>query len=180
MKKFLSVFLAFITCLSLCACTSNSEDIGASNNSKYLASVHINTGDTVFMKPQELIDEFDANGARFAKLYRGATIEFVGTVKSIKTETDVYNGEGWTTKQNMIIFEEGWILIIGAKNTNVDLAEYYPGQKLQVTTGILGPTPSEASFITAAMGLGRTVWLVGNDALYGRKLNTQITNIRIV
>ena len=51
-------------------------------------------------------------------------------------------------------------------NTMYDLAEYYPGQKLNVSTGILAPT-------------GKKIWVVGNDSLHGHILNSQHTSITI-
>lgn len=168
MKKITSVILMILFCLSFCSCADNSNTKKSTSQNKYLASVRTNEGEIVSVSAQDLIDEYKANEARFKKIYGGADISFTGTVKSVKIETDVYGGvDRWITKQNVIIFEEGWKLIIGQNNTTYDLAEFYPGQKLNVSTGIFAPYGKN------------TVWLVGNDQLHGHIFNNQITSINI-
>ena len=166
MKKVLSLILALIFCLPLCAC-------GSSNNATK-ATIETNEGKTVVMSADDLLREFDGNEARFNKIYRGATIKFTGTVKNIKTHTDASTGTSLIADQNIIIFEEGWCVIIGHKNTSYDLADYYPGQQLEVSTGIIDIDPRFSPFYTAG---NRVVWLVGNDKLWGREYNTQATKI---
>ena len=96
----------------------------------------------------------------------------------IKIKTNVYTGESITTRQNKIVFEEGWCLILGANSTLYDLADYYPGQKLKVTTGIVSPA-FDTEFLQTTADNNRVVWLVGNDELNGSIINTQATAITI-
>ncbi|MBR4289952.1 MAG: hypothetical protein IKT52_04845 [Oscillospiraceae bacterium] len=184
MKKVMSLLLALVMCLSLCACggndTSKTTDAPTETTAPTVnkATVITNEGETVEVSAQDLFNEYDANEARFAKIYGGATIEFVGTVKYIKIETNVYNGESVSAKQNKIVFEEGWCLILGADSTLYDLADYYPGQKLKVTTGIVSPA-FDTEFLQTTADNNRVVWLVGNDKLNGKLINTQATTITI-
>ena len=173
MKKVLSLLLALVLCLGLCACGGRAE------TTVNKATVITNEGKTVEVTAQDLFDEFDANEARFLKLYGGANIEFEGTVKNIKVETDVYNGNSISTKQSKIVFEEGWSLIIGGQSTVYDLADFYPGQKLKVSTGIVSAA-FDTEFLQLIADNNRTVWLVGNDKLWGTVVNEQTTIISVV
>ena len=173
MKKALSLILALVLCLSLCACGGKNENDSGTNAK---ATIITNEGKTVKLSAEELFNEYDGNEARFNKLYGGASIEFVGTVKNVKVETDVYNGESITTKQNKIVFEEGWSLILGSGNTTYDLANYYPGQKLKVSTGIVSAT-FDSEYLQKMSDNNRVVWLVGNDRLWGEAINEQTTTI---
>lgn len=184
MKKTLISILALVLLLSMFACgktapTEDTENIDApadSESTENKATVTTNEGDTVEVSAQDLFNEFDGNEARFLKLYGGATIDFTGTVAYIKVETDVYNGDSVTTNQSKIVFEEGWSLIIGSENTTYDLADFYPGQKLTVTTGIASPA-FDTEFLQTVADNNRVVWLVGNDKLNGKIINTQDTKI---
>ena len=170
MKKILALLMVVVLCISLCAC-------GGNKNST--ATVITNGGDTVEVSAQDLFDEYDFNEVRFAKKYSGATIEFIGTVDYIKTDTDVYTGESVNTEQNKIVFKEGWCLILGAENTSYDLADYYPGQKLKVSTGIVSAA-FDTEFLQSTADNNRVVWLVGNDKLlYNEVINSQTTTILI-
>ena len=181
MKKAVTLILALMLLLSLCACGGNSEN-GAGTEDSSKATIVTNEGETVELSAQDLFDEFDANEARFAKVYQGAAIEFVGTVDYIKLETNVFTGEytggGVASKQNKIVFEEGWCLILFAGNTTYDLADYYPGQKLKVSTGILSPV-FDTEFLQEVADNNRVVWLVGNDLWPAAPLNSQTTTITI-
>ena len=171
MKRLIAFVLVFVLCLSLCSCGAKSTDAKA--------TIVTNDGKTVELTAQELFDEFDANEARFEKIYGGADIEFVGTVKTIKTDTGVYSGDNKvTSQQNKIVFEEGWCLIIGAQNTKYDLADYYPGQELKVSTGIVSAA-FDTEFLQSVADNSRVVWLAGNDQLHyeGDNINSQITEI---
>ena len=107
-------------------------------------------------------------------------INFVGTVKNIKTNTDVYAGPNSVApEQNKIVFEEGITLIIGRENTDFDLANYYTGQKLKVVSYIVG-APFDTEFLKTISDNNRTLWLVGNDTLNYKTYNqfkTQITPV---
>lgn len=182
MKKWFAFLLALIMCQSLCACggndTSKTTDAPTETTTPTInkATVITNEGETVEVSAQDLFNEYDANEARFLKLYGGASIEFVGTVKNIKVETDVYTGESITTKQSKIVFEEGWSLIIGSENTTYDLANYYPGQKLKVSTGIISAA-FDSEPLQEITDNNRVVWLVGNDKLWDEVINEQTTTI---
>ena len=173
MKKAISLFLAFVMCLSLCACGGKNEnDSGTSAK----ATIITNEGKTVKLSAEELFNEYDGNEARFNKLYFGASIEFEGTVDYIKANTSVFDGDSVRSEQNKIVFKEGWCVIIGSKNTTYDLADYYPGQKLQVSTGILSPA-FDTEFLQTVADNNRVLWLIGDDQLHWETYNTQTTQI---
>lgn len=176
MKKYLALLLAAVLCFVLCACGGNKTETNTSNK----ATIVTNEGITVEKTVEELFNEFDENEARFSKLYSGAMINFVGTVKNIKTNTDVYAGPNSVApEQNKIVFEEGITLIIGRENTDFDLANYYTGQKLKVVSYIVG-APFDTEFLKTISDNNRTLWLVGNDTLNYKTYNqfkTQITPV---
>ena len=175
MKKALSLILALVLCLSLCACGDGGKISKEPAVTK--AKIETNDGNTVEMSAEELFNEYDSNEARFNKLYRGATITLTGTVKYIKVDTSVYSGDSIRPDQNKIVFEDGWCLIIGYKNDTYDLADYYPGQKLEVTTGIISPA-FDTEALQQIADNSRVVWMVGNDWLYTEQYNTQTTLIK--
>lgn len=179
MKKAVTLILALMLLLSLCACGGNSEN-GAGTEDTSKATIVTNEGETVELSAQDLFDEYDANEARFAKVYRGATIEFVGTVDYIKFETAVpSDANRVTSNQNKIVFEEGWCLILGDENTTYDLADYDPGQKLKISTGILGAA-FDTEFLQNVADNNRVVWLIGNDKMWGHApINSQTTTITV-
>ena len=170
MKKVVSLLLVLACCLSLCAC-------GGDTSNK--ATVTTNDNKTVEMSTEDLFNAFDENEAAFEKLYGGATIDFTGTVKNIKTNTSVYTGDSVSAEQNKIVFEEGWCLIIGSENTTYDLADFYAGQKLKVTTGIVSAA-FDTEFLQTVADNNRVVWLIGNDEIWGKTINTQTTTIMVV
>ena len=170
MKKVVSLLLVLASCLSLCAC-------GGDTSNK--ATVTTNDNKTVEMSAEDLFSEFDENEANFQKQYGGATIEFIGTVKNIKTDTSVYTGDSVPSGQNKIVFEEGWCLIIGSENTTYDLADYSAGQKLKVRTGIASAA-FDTEFLQTVADNNRVVWLIGNDEIWGKTINTQTTTIMVV
>ena len=179
MKKALSLILALALCLSLCACGGRTDTTNEvpTQPTEIKATISTNEGKTVELSAQDLFNEFDGNEARFNKIYKGATIKFVGTVKYIKTNTLVSTGDGTATSdQHKIVFEEGWCVIIGHANTTYDLADYYPGQRLEVSTGILDAI-FDSEFTQDVADNNRVVWLVGNDKLWGEEHNTQVTRI---
>lgn len=186
MKKTLISILALVLLLSMFACgktapTEDTENIDApadSESTENKATVTTNEGDTVEVSAQDLFNEYDGNEARFLKLYGGATIEFTGTVSYIKVGTDVYSGENVITNQHKTVFEEGWCLIIGSENATYDLVDYYPGQKLTVTTGIVSAA-FDTEFLQTVADNNRVVWLVGNDNLLYDSFNTQTTKITV-
>ncbi len=192
MKKTISLLAALMICLSLFACSaekaeqnieSPKEEITESTGqSPKTATVITNEAKTVEVNAQDLFDEYDSNEARFEKIYGGATINFVGTIKNIKTDTKVVTDNAKVSSgQNKIVFEEGWSLIISSKNTTYDLADFYPGQKLKVSTGIINPA-FDTEFLQKTADGTRTVWLVGNDLFYSAydMVNNQTTTIEVI
>ena len=177
MKKVISLLLALVCCLSLCACGKTPDT--ATNEVNYKATISTNTGETVYLTAEDLFKAFDENEASFKKLYYGARIEFIGTVKNVKINTSVYDGEKVPTEQNKIVFEEGWCLIIGKDNTTYDLADFQAGQKLKVATGIVSAA-YDTEFLQTVADNNRVVWLIGNDELHGRSINTQTTTITVL
>ena len=169
MKKVLSLVLALVMCLSLCAC-------GGSKGKNAKATIIKNDGETVEMSAKELIMENDANEAKFLKLYSGASVEFVGTVETVKVGDMVYTRDGIISKQNKIVFTEGWCLTLGSNNDKYDLSDYYVGQKLKVSTGVVGAFYENAFDETG----DKVIWLVGNDNLWGYVINKQTTTISVV
>lgn len=197
MKKSISILLVIALCWSLYACgntettatpaevptttpteTPSEAPTEPADPKETTAMVYTNEGETVEICANEMISVYDGNEARFYKLYGGATIEFVGTVKFIRVKTDVYNGNSVSTRQNMIMFEEGWCLVLGS-GTQYDLAEFYPGQKLRVTTGIINPA-FHSEYLQKLVDNSRSVWLLGNDRLWDSTYNQQETVIEIV
>ena len=176
MKRILALFLALLMALSLCACGGDTE----ADDETAKATIVTNEGETVTMTAQELMDEYDTNEARYKKLYKGAKIDFTGTVATIKTNTSVIvEDNSVKATQNKIVFEEGWCLVIGAENTSFDLAEYSKGQKLKVSTGI-GIAPFDTDFIKQVCDNNRVVWLVGDDELHSESYGTITTKIEVV
>ena len=177
MKKFIATSLILAICLLLCSCGGNNAK--TKNNSATITIKNNDSYETVEMTAEDLFNEFDSNEARFNKLYKGATIEFTGIVKNIKVGTSVNTGDGVTNNQNKIVFEEGWCLILGA-DTPFDLANYTPGMKLTVRTGIVTAS-YDTEFLQNVADNNRVVWLIGNDTLFGSKkaINRQTTTIEI-
>ena len=180
MKKLIALLLAGVLCFALCACggdssesnaTSESQPTTIANETVIKATIITNEGTTVEKTAEELFAEYDGNEARFNKLFGGAKIEFVGTVKNIKVDTNVYAGSNSIQSgQNKIVFEEDFTLIIGEENADFDLADYYIGQKLKVVSCIVG-APFDTEFLKTICDNSRTVWLVGNDSLNNETYN---------
>ena len=177
MKKITALSLVFMICLLSCSCNGNTTKIEPEENTAVTATITSNENKTINMTAEDLFNEFDSNEARFNKLYKGATIEFTGIVKNIKVDTPVNNGSGASAQQNKIVFEEGWCLIL-SKDTTFDLASYFPGQKLTVTTGILTAS-YDTEFLQSVADNNRVVWLIGNDSLHGKVFNSQTTTIKL-
>ena len=180
MKRLTVLFLILVVCMSFVACGGKNDTASDEPTAEVTATVITNENKTIEVTAQDLFDEYDANEARFAKLYTGASIEFEGTVKYIKIDTGAYiGGDSVSAHQNKIVFEEGWCLILGRDSTTYDLADYYPGQKLKVSTGIISPA-FDTEFLQTTADNNRVVWLVGDDKLYYEVINTQTTKISIV
>ena len=61
-------------------------------------------------------------------------------------------------------------------DTTYDLANYYPGQKLKVSTGIISAA-FDSEPLQKIADNNRVVWLVGNDKLWDEVINEQTTTI---
>ena len=129
MKKLLAFILAIIMLVSFAGCTIDIKQVIGSKNAAP-ATVVDNDGNTVKITAQELKDIYDTNSLRFDKLYQGADITFVGTVKSIKTVRDgsfVYD---------RILFEEGWEVSLLAGDKEDFLLKVSAGDKIKVQSQI--------------------------------------------
>ena len=188
MKKTITILLAFIIALSLAACgggqtpnapVSETTEVPETPeptqeatpeptiNPYTVAEITTNEGQKETKTIDELIELYDANEAKFIKVYQGAKISFTGTVKSIKMNETVVANDGCPSGQNKIVFEEGWCLIIGVDNkgrTYYDLADYDVGDVLEVSTGIVG-APFDSDFVKGLSNNNRVLWLVGNENL---------------
>lgn len=96
MKKALSLLLALVLCLGLCACATQSSSP---------AAIVDNDGNSVSMTAKELCDIYSENKAKFDKYYYGAAINFTGTVEKIETD---FRQNGSDIRVDRIIFQEGW------------------------------------------------------------------------
>lgn len=183
MKKKIVLILTTLMCICLCACgNGSSEQEEKVEQDVAKAVITTNEGETVELSCEELMEVYDANEAKFDKLYQYAKIEFTGTIKSIKTETSVIVEKGQiTARQHKVIFEEGWCLVVGTNNTKIDLADLDPGMKVEVVSSIVG-APFDTDFIKEVCENERVVWLVGNDEMhYGETTESDVeTTIAIV
>ena len=71
-------------------------------------------------------------------------------------------------------------MVLGCENTTYDLADYYPGQKLKISTGILSAA-FDTEFLQSVADNNRVVWLLGNDKFfwYSNPINSQTTTITV-
>lgn len=172
MKKKLILVLATFMCIWLCACGNDS--------SEQKAVITTNEGEKIELTCEELMEAYDSNQAKFDKLYQYAQIEFTGTIKSIKTETEVIVKKGSVTAgQQKVVFEEGWCLVVGTQNTKIDLADFDPGMKVKVVSGIVG-APFNTDFIKEVCENEKVVWLVGNDIMHDKKITDCTVETTIV
>lgn len=100
-------------------------------SSKTLATVKTNEGNIEQVTISDIKKCKKENEARFDKLYYGADIEVVGTVKKIETNI-YYNGSSIPT--DIITFKEGFMVRL--PYGKFDLADYNKGDKLLVNTNI--------------------------------------------
>lgn len=172
------VILAVVGIVIFTSNKGNNTD-NVKNDSK--AKVTTNYEIEEYLSAQDLINIYDENSANFLKNYKGAKIEFEGTIEKIQVESDVIVREdAITTKQSKIFFKEGWCLVIGNGNTNIDLTKYKKGDKVQVTTGI-ATAKWTSDFVKNASENKRVVWLVGNDRMnYDSNINNITTVINLV
>lgn len=171
---FLILVIIMIFCTSSCEKINKVSD--ELNDNK--ATIITNEGKTVHVTAEDMFAQYDYDKNEFQKMYKGASIRFKGTVKNIKVNTSVYTGDYIAGGQNKIIFEEGWCLIIGSENTSCDLTTYTPGQKLEVSTGIV-TAEFDSQFLQGAADNNRVVWLVGNDEIFKDVINKQNTTITL-
>ncbi len=155
-KRIISLLLISVISL-ISACSSN-------NKSTKKAAIIDNNGNSVELTANELFKSYDENEARFDELYSGANITFIGTVKNLKKDCNVYTGEGTVTAdKSKIVFEEGWCLIIDDENYfEIDLENIEKGEILSVSTEIIG-APFDTDFIKDISDNERVVWLGGKD-----------------
>ncbi|MBQ3009567.1 MAG: hypothetical protein IJD81_00085 [Oscillospiraceae bacterium] len=130
MKKLVSLLLTLSMLFALCAC-------GGSTVKELPATIIDNEGNTVEMTHDELLQVNKDNQLKFEKLYGGADITFIGTVKNIKTEiyaaaTGVLSSICW----DEIYFEEGWKVLVHHGSYDDILMQLSAGDKLQVESQI--------------------------------------------
>ena len=130
MKKVLSLFLALVLCLGVCACSSsNSEPANEP------AKIQDLDGNTVEMTAKELEDIYKENAAKFRKLYQGATVTGVGTVKRVNNFRDSFSGK--TAMVYEIVMKEGWTLKVLEKGHD-EVINLSSGDRIQFTSLISG------------------------------------------
>lgn len=175
MKKVISIIVSVTMLLILGGCDEKNF-MGYSGVEK--AKIITNDGKKLEASADDLFEEYDFDHEKFEKNYKGASIEFIGTVKDIKKDTSVYIGNCIAGEQNKIVFEEGWCLIIGNENKTYNLEDYDVGQTLKVSTGIINPA-FDNQFLQGVSENERVVWLIGNDEIWKDVINEQITEIMI-
>ena len=110
MKKVLSLFLAFVLCLSLCACFNDSnkaEDTQGQQMTTYEKVTH-KSGNTEVLELGALHGKYDENAYAYKKDYAGSKIEVVTTFNSL---TEVYG-----TDNIPVFFAGGWHVYLKKKN----------------------------------------------------------------
>ena len=126
MKKALSLMLAIVLCLSLCACGNDPKDTKAVvTNLK---------GATESLSANELIALSFENQAKFDSLYDYADVTIVGTVESVRKTFDlgpkINKEEGY-----YITLEEGWVIGVLADD-HEEVINFSKGDKITVTSKI--------------------------------------------
>ena len=101
------------------------------------AVITTKSGEEVRKTCDELKEECDANKDAWGKKYKGASIAFIGTVKSVHQEDGPGAGTKWGFKENVIEFEEGWELILNAADKNEIVQILKAGDRLVVNSNII-------------------------------------------
>ena len=127
----MALFLTMILMLSFASCTIDVKQVVGNKNSEP-ATVTDNEGNIIKITAQELKDVYETNQPRFDKLYKGADITFVGTVKSISTTRE----SGGSTVYDKILFEEGWEVSLLAGDKESFLINVSAGDKIKVQSQI--------------------------------------------
>lgn len=105
---------------------------GTSNTEEAKAKITDKNGNIVYMTAKEVKSLENANEAQFEKLYKGAKIEFTGTVKRIETNY-TYDRYLWF---DSIEFEEGWLVELSSGSEENLLLKMNPGTKVSVSSNI--------------------------------------------
>lgn len=119
MKKALSLILALMLCLSICAC----------KNSGSPATITDLTEKEVQLTAKELCSLCEENSVNFFELYGGASIKAVGTVSEVNRSYE--EPEYWAH----IVMEEGWELVVMVKDHD-EVANIVKGDKISFTSKI--------------------------------------------
>ena len=127
MKKALSLLLALVMCLSLCACGNNkdSKDTKAVVNNLY--------GETEHLSAKDLISVYEENEAKVKANYHFVDATIVGTVESVSTEWDLNPNkreEGY-----VITLAEGWVIGVMADD-HEEVINLSKGDKIKVSSRI--------------------------------------------
>ena len=130
MKKILSLIIALVLCMSLCACGSNQEEAEETK-----ATIVDDNGNTYSLSSSELKEIENSNEAQFDSIYCGADISFVGTVKKVET---YFRRSGSSTVFDSISFEEGWKVYLLHDYNKDFIVNLSVGDKVKVESQIFG------------------------------------------
>lgn len=106
---------------------------GTSNTEEAKAKITDNNGNVIYLTAQELMNIDNTNEAQFEYLYKGAKIEFIGTVEKITTN---YRYNGSTTLHDSITFKEHWKVEMLSGKAGDLLLKMNPGTKVSVSSNI--------------------------------------------
>lgn len=121
MRKYISILLVLVLCLSLYACGENDSP----------ATITDLNGKEVQLTAKELCELSQENSVKFFELYGGASITAVGTVKEVNRE---YEEPDYTAH---IVMDEGWELVVMVKDHD-EVADLSKGDKIQFSSKIQG------------------------------------------
>lgn len=96
MKKALSLLLALVLCLSLCACGNSSSPAIITNNN----------GETEELTAKHLIELFESNEAKFDQQYESCPITIESTIKKIEGDSFYLNGVNYASF--ILHLDGGW------------------------------------------------------------------------
>lgn len=124
MKKTLSLILALVVVLSLCACGGRSSSAGTVNDQ---------SGNTVQMTAKEICSVFSENSAKFYKQYQCSQITATGTVEKIDSYLKTFGSIRGMVY--VISMQEGWKLIV-LEADHEEVVNFSKGDKIKFTSKI--------------------------------------------
>ena len=129
MKKLICILLAIVTCLSLGACTTNTNDEINKTANNPRAIVVNNDGETERLTADELRTLYNANQIAFSNKYFGAFVTLVADVVSVHGLT-VADGHRMVA---YAVLEGNWTVEVSSRDLVADLM---PGDTVIVTGNI--------------------------------------------